>query len=137
MRMKISDDMLYVALEEIKKISKDNKLPKEYDGYAASFGPAIITSGLLPAVAFYSDCKKKKRLKLMRIVAKVSGLINDPTYGMHAEKNDGKDLLMFIVKHRDNPEKMLEIKKKVLQATVAIKLAMRNYQHTDSETENT
>ena len=125
MRKKISNEALATALNEIKVIvdhTEDGKLPKEYDGYAASLGPAIITSGLLPAIAFYSDSKKEGPKKLIKIIARVCDY--------------PEDLLTHIIEHRADKLKMARFKKKILQATVAIKLAMRNFPHTDSETQN-
>ena len=51
-----------------KAIDLLQKFPKEkvYQGYLASFGPTVITSGIVQAVAFFNgDDKKNEVIKLM------------------------------------------------------------------------
>ena len=124
MRKKISNEALRIALTKIEnKLLVNGVLPKEYDGYAASLGPAILNSGLLPALAFYSDTEKKNRVKLLEVIAKTAGYQVGET-----------GLLRYVLDKSDkNPKELAKLKREILQATAAVKLAMRNFPHSDSK----
>ena len=103
-----------------KAIDLLQKFPKEkvYQGYLASFGPTVITSGILQAVSFYSgDDKKKKVIKLM------FDLIQDDL------KTDKNTLLDFL--KEDEKYKDYAIKNKILEASIACKLAIRTFELKD------
>ncbi|WP_419675596.1 type III-B CRISPR module-associated protein Cmr5 [Aliarcobacter butzleri] len=103
-----------------KAIDLLQKFPKEkvYQGYLASFGPTVITSGILQAVAFYSgDDKKKKVIKLM------FDLIQDD---LKTDKNTLLDFLKENDKYKD-----YAIKNKILEASIACKLAIRTFELKD------
>ncbi|MCT7550867.1 type III-B CRISPR module-associated protein Cmr5 [Aliarcobacter butzleri] len=103
-----------------KAISLLQSFPKEkiYQGYLASFGPTVITSGILQAVAFYSgDDKKKKVIKLM------FDLIQD-------DLKTHKSSLLDILNENENYKNYV-IKNKILEASVACKLAIRTFELKD------
>ncbi|ETR70792.1 MAG: CRISPR-associated Cmr5 family protein [Candidatus Magnetoglobus multicellularis str. Araruama] len=56
-RQKI-DEMIIKAMEIIAsnevEILEQNKVPSQYIGYIASFGPSVVQTGLIQTVAFYS-----------------------------------------------------------------------------------
>ena len=101
-----------------------------YDGYAASLGAAIITSGLKPAIVFYTDVHKKKkkpedemtsarRYKLLQALAYTLR-----TSGVVSGINDTESaVLMYVI--GDPPH----AQKHILTASVALKLALRNFEH--------
>lgn len=94
--------------------------PKEkvYQGYLASFGPTVITSGLVQAVAFYTaDEKKNKVIELMFKLIKES------------LKTDKKTLLELL-KEGEN-YKNYALKHKILEASIACKLAIRTFELKD------
>jgi CRISPR-associated protein Cmr5 len=94
--------------------------PKEkvYQGYLASFGPTVITSGIVQAVTFYTaDEKKNKVIKLMFDLIK-----ND--------LNTDKNTLLEVLKEGEN-YKNYAIKNKILEASIACKLAIRTFELKD------
>lgn len=103
-----------------KAIDLLQNFPKEkvYQGYLASFGPTVITSGIFQAVAFYSgDDKKKKVIKLMFDLIKEDLKTNHLT-------------LLNVLEENDN-YKNYEIKNRILEASVACKLAIRTFELKD------
>ncbi len=100
------------ALKDL--VEKDGTIDKVYQGYLASFGPTVITSGLLQTVMFYSaDEKKNKVIKIMY------GLIKED---LQTDKNDMKSFLL----DNDNYKKY-KIKHKILEANIACKLSIRTF----------
>jgi len=53
--MKKLNRLTPLALKSAKNLVENGRIPREYNGYIASFGASIILSGLLPAVAFYEN----------------------------------------------------------------------------------
>lgn len=118
-------------------------MSKEYDGYISSFGASVINSGLLPTLSFYTDIHKNssevRRYKLLKVLFKVlnpetqnnsdTGLLDHvlaKIYGTGYRK-DARGPLPPI-KH----EELAKMKKRLLEVAVAVKLAMRNFKHSDS-----
>lgn len=94
--------------------------PKEkvYQGYLASFGPTVITSGLLQAVAFYSgDDKKNKVIELMFKLVK-------------EDLKTNKSTLLEVLVDGEN-YRNYALKNKILEASVACKLAIRTFELKD------
>ncbi len=120
------------ALEAVTetKIAEGNPLSvsNEYKGYISSFGAAIIQTGLIPAVAFYSVKARaeKDRNKIpaaILYILKKSGEINE----------DVNDLLKYLVDHHDDD--LSQIKSKIMDAATAMKLAIRTF-HIPKKQEN-
>jgi len=142
---KIKEKDLANALRAIDtELVENGVMPKEYDGYASSFGPAIINSGILPALLFNTDIHKPKdkvrRFKFLKVIYQVIM----PT----AEKVADNALLEYTLKEAFtnysatarpgdlgtlNKVALNVAKKQILEASVAVKLAMRNFKHSDSE----
>lgn len=109
---------------------------EEFDGYAASLAAAIITSGLLPALAFYTDVHKKsnnaekeartpRRYKIMNAIAYTLrgngvAVINTPDTGLLDTAIDA------------TREQQAILKDQIIAASVALKLALRNFEHIKS-----
>ena len=120
------------------------KLPKEYDGYASSIGAAIINSGLLPALSFYTDIhkdpKKVRRFKLLQLIHQVI----EPTNTTATSKRNGllEHVLQSVFPTTFNnssagigapdQNELAKLTKRILEAAVAVKMAMRNFPHADS-----
>lgn len=103
-----------------KAINLLQNFPKEkvYQGYLASFGPTVITSGILQSVAFYSgDDKKKKVINLMFNLIKEDLKTNQST-------------LLDTLNENEN-YKNYAIKNKILEASIACKLAIRTFELKD------
>lgn len=108
--------------------NRNNEVDERYDGYAASLGPAIITSSLVPAIAFYtdifrsSDSDNVSRFKLLNIITVI--LIQD---GENISDPDHKNALLEHLMIEANNTTLL--REKILDAIVALKLAFRNFKH--------
>lgn len=103
-----------------KAIDLLQKFPKEkvYQGYLAAFGPTVIASGIVQAVAFYTgDDKKNEVIKLM------FKLIKDD---LKTDKNTLLDVL-----NEDENYKNYALKNKILEASIACKLAIRTFELKD------
>lgn len=103
-----------------KAIDLFQKFPKEkvYQGYLAAFGPTVIASGIVQAVAFYTgDDKKNEVIKLM------FKLIKDDL------KTD-KNTLLDVLNEGEN-YKNYALKNKILEASIACKLAIRTFELKD------
>lgn len=126
--MKNLEELIGPALEAVEKhLSKDGKsVEKEYDGYAASFGASLRTSGLLPTLAFYSDYHKEKnkprRNHLLKALFHVVKLKNE-----EAAKS-GEDKLLEAAVRSQKPK---ELERDLLDASIAVKLALRNFEQKD------
>lgn len=108
---------------------------KEYDGYAANLGAAIRMSGLLPALSFFTDVHKMKNNKTKPwrnrlLVAVLYVLGKDIPKGHPA---NGRKLLELVVADQSDDEKQRDWKKNITEASVALKLALRTFVHTEKE----
>ncbi len=107
------------ALEAVtEKIAKNGKVSSEFNGYISSFGASVISSGLLPAIAFYSNenaSTAEDRTKLMDAILFV----------LKKERSDIKSakLIHYPVSYPDH-----DCKNRVLDAAVALKLAIRTFE---------
>ncbi len=109
--------MAYKVLEDT-KIAKNGEINKTFRSYISSFGAAITMGSLRAAVAFFSkdgaDSKEDKAL-LMKAVYKL------------IPKKDGinaPNLLAYICDQNINEA---EVKEDILNAAIALKLAMNMY----------
>lgn len=145
---KINSEILGRALKAISNshlFKSGQILEKEYDGYISSFGASVINSGLLPALSFYTDVHKSKskprRYKVLKVIFQVvspeeandkdDGLLNytlSKVIGGFSETASSNEL------GEVNKKELRKIRAKILEASVAVKLAMRNFEHADSNT---
>lgn len=99
-------------------VAENNEMPKMFRGYISSFGAAITMGSLKAAVAAYSaqGGAKNPRENLVKII-----------YALICEKEykdvGNKDLYDYVVELND--DKMA--KEKILNAAIAVKLAMNMY----------
>lgn len=114
-------------------LAHDAKVYEEYDGYAASFGAAVITSGLKPALAFYTDVHKdaeksgKPLARRWRILNALAAILSENEDWVFNEKNTR--LLDYLIENQTNER---AIRPKIIAASIALKLALRNFEHSKS-----
>lgn len=119
------------AVEAIEQIllNSDEQVPKEYKGYAASLGPSIINSGLKPALAFYTDTHREKqdeREKVLRLK-----LLQAIYFTLeNVEISDIKSDTLFREVLSPNQNELLW-KNKIMNASIALKLALRTFKQTE------
>ncbi|MBV5278476.1 MAG: hypothetical protein J0647_05500 [Campylobacteraceae bacterium] len=104
-----------------KAIKLLQNFPKEavYKGYLAAFGPTVITSGIVQAVAFYiADDKKKRVIELMFDLLLIEDLKTD------------KKTLLDVLREGENYKNYV-LKNKILEASIACKLAIRTFELKD------
>ena len=146
---KIKNEDFANAIKAIKEgplFKREEILEKEYDGYVASVGASVINSGLLPTLSFYTDVDKKergkvRRYKLLQVIFQVmdteaahragdskTGLLDHVLQSVFADYATAKAGALGA------PDKQILRKKTqdFLRAAVAVKLAMRNFEQSDS-----
>lgn len=85
-------------------------IPSEYNGYISSFGASVSQAGLLSTVAFFENKNsnsQQDRTKLMKAIAELIG-------------HKGS-LIDYVIRHPD-------AKSQILDAAVALKLAIRTFE---------
>lgn len=97
------------ALEAVESlgISKNGRVPKEYNGYIASFGASVRQAGLLATILFYDNANsnaQEDRTKVIRALESITG-----------DKLD------------KNTKNTPALRAKVEDAAIALKLALRTY----------
>lgn len=120
------EQLLPKAIETLTEvgIAVENKVAKQFKGYFASFGAAIVQSGLLPAAVFFSkkggaeESREKITEAILRLLQK---------QGIAAQETA---LWEFIQK---NPSAYSRITHEVLAASSALKLALRVFHPSENE----
>jgi hypothetical protein len=105
------------------QIKNSSSYDKVYNGYLASLGPAIITSGVLSATTFYEADKKKRK-----IIKAIFEIIKDEI------QTDENNLKNFLIK--DNNYQKLEIRELIIDAVIGLKLAYRTFKLEENKNEN-
>jgi len=117
------ENYLPAALEAVEKIILDGDpngtVPRPFKGYISSFGAAVIQTGLLPAIAFYSvkggaEEERGKVIKAIRYILQTNKVIDDNI----------ESLLKFLVDNKENSE---YYKDYVMDAATALQLALRTF----------
>ena len=144
----------YLLQDEAKLIAY-----KEYDGYAANLGASIRQSGLLPALSFFTDVHKIKKNETSprRNYLLAAILLTLGEEAIPADKEErGRELLRRVltagygadifkeenlnpaitVDNPTNSEALNTWKKRILEATVALKLALRTFAHSTDDHPN-
>lgn len=93
-------------------LANNKKVDSEYNGYISSFGAAVIQSGLVPAVAFYSSESSKSDKDKKKLLTAIADLM----------QIEGK-LLDFVLQN-DFPT----TKDWVLDVATSLKLAIRTFE---------
>jgi len=109
-----------LAIEKAEQliIEKDGKryIPKEFKGYISSFGASVIQSGLIPALAFFSNDEgaKEDRSKILEVIYQI----------LEINSTSG-NLLKYAVEEYKGDKELLE--EKIMDAATSLKLAIRTY----------
>jgi CRISPR-associated protein Cmr5 len=145
------EKLLPSALEAAKKfITMDNEqlsVPKQFKGYISSFGASVIQSGLMPTLAFYSDAKKAKGDRSLLVPALIDILFRKGIYPTNdevqkkldvLEKDKDKDLkphihIFFDWLLENNKENHEKLRKELMDASIALKLALRTFREVDTD----
>jgi len=115
------DKYLPVAIEIIRDVEiadENGHVKNEFNGYFSSFGASIIQSGLKPALAFFSNENSETAKQKAKIPKAIYKLVIDKDIEPEANA-----LLLYII--NENKEK--ELLPKILDASIALKLALRTY----------
>ncbi len=111
------DRMIPVAYQSLSKLSKNGKIDKTYRGGVSRFGAAVSMGSLESAAAFFSADKSGAsydRKELGKIIVKTASL-----------GKTEKTLYDYVM---GNTEDKNVLKNRVLDAAVAVKLALNLYE---------
>jgi len=126
MKMKKLDKFIPIALKAAEtNLSEAGKIPKEYNAYISSFG-AMVRSGLKPAIAFYeskSADSAQDRRKLTKALLKV-------VTSYRGDDGNYKTLMEYVLKSNNSSGL---VKKDILDAVAALKLAIRTFEMSDKK----
>ena len=134
--MKNLKEQIPLAIEAIKTLLADgNKVDKEYNGYVSSLGASILQSGLLPTLSFFSDNTKKtnKLLKAILYVLDRSAVQRTTLLNYTIKQIDKReetkpdDPSYSFTRFSHNTSNEKRITKQIMEASVAIKLALRTF----------
>lgn len=116
------DNYIPRAYEAIKEIGilKDGKIPKGFRGQIASLGAMVAMGSVLSAIALYSN-QGDSVVDRKKLIQAIEFLILDE------KKKDGNALFFFVQKEIGK-QKENAIKENILDAAIAIKLAMNLYE---------
>lgn len=125
----------YEVLKETGIANSQNVIQKTYRGYISTFGAAVSGGSLLAAIAFYSDNKDAQcdRVKLLKALYL---LVQD-------DKNVRENSLFRYVadritteekgKKRVDSQKEAACREKIMDAAIALKLAMNLYKLSEEQ----
>lgn len=123
---KAIDALNSVHNNENKKIVENGKINKTFSGQIATFAVAVSTSSLLSAVAFFSDngSSSVERSLLMDVIYEV----------IENRKAENGGLLKYVKDKYEKSKNRLaynRVKEDILNAAIALKLAMNFYELID------
>ncbi|MEM6846092.1 MAG: type III-B CRISPR module-associated protein Cmr5 [Bacteroidota bacterium] len=107
-----------------------NMVAAEYKGYAASFGPSVITAGLLPTLAFYTDSSRgvtrqePRRYHILEAICYTAEIASEEIEP-NTLLNEVRQLAVSNDYSIDRTQ-LLILQKKIINASIAVKLALRS-----------
>lgn len=126
--------------------TQSQTVPKEYDGYIASFTASVVTAGLLPTLAFFTDihkmendeAKEQRAVRRYKITQALQYILVDNSNQIEenallmgtlqeiydGDVNDPKTDLDFNTR---NQRRERDLEKQIMEAAIALKLAIRNF----------
>lgn len=136
MNKNIIESLIPIAIKAIDTCilkGKNTGIPKEYKGYISSFGAGIIQAGLLPIICFYEREESGAARDRSLLVKAIYYILKnkDKTDSFEEVKNNEK-LKDYLINYADKEE----IKEDIINASIALKLALRTYSFIDSDKEN-
>jgi len=126
--MKINNHLIRIAIEAIAKeqIAENGAYKSQYNGYIASFGAAIIQSGLLPAVIFFENADANSEENKTKVIKALVYVLKEHYKLGISTKTFGE----YLLQEDHNTPRILE---QVNQAAVALKLALRTFKKKENE----
>ncbi len=123
--------LAYRAVQENLVAADGRSISKQYNGYIASFGAAVVQSGILAALVFnYREPEdshsEEDRRKLMDAIYRV-------ICEQDGERVQGADLKAYY-RHEQTDKRRL--KQQILDAATAIKLVIRTFKLTEPTNAN-
>jgi CRISPR-associated protein Cmr5 len=112
------------ALESTRIKNGAGEIEEVIKGYVSGFGPSVINSGLIPAMAFYISDKKKKV-----VIEAIAATLNIPN------ANNAKELFLHCNAQSSNKNALAVLREKIINASVALKLMMRTYKFVEPKNE--
>ena len=108
------------ALKTTKIVSNSGKVEEVNKGYISGFGPSVISSGLIPALAFYlSDANKSP---IIDAIAQTLSPGNSSSV-----TNSGHILFRAVLQLENNRMQLNLEKERIINASIALKIMMRTY----------
>ena len=121
-------DILKMTKKEFEEDINKKGIPSEYKGYISTFGAMVIQNGLIPALAYFekTDANEKgNRKKIANIVKEFLTVKGD------IRIDDKKKLCQYLADEvqtkRMSKDKLREIENKVIDVSIALKLALRTF----------
>lgn len=110
----------------IARDKKGNPAPIEsaYKGAVSSFGAGVVMSGIIPTVQFYMASSDKRLTDSQKIVNSIAYILG---------YENGYKLKDAIMETVDDRSKNQEMKRKVCDAAIALKVMMRSYEFVKTE----
>ncbi len=127
-KMKLNEELIRTAIKAIeqKEIVENGVYKSQYNGYIASFGAAIIQSGLLPAVIFFENTNANSEEDKTRVIKALVFVLQK-----HFKlKNISEPFYSYLLQEGNNTPELLN---KVNQAAAALKLALRTFKKQKNE----
>lgn len=140
--MKRIDELIPIAINAIQANhipDASGKVPNEYKGYIDTFGATIVQNGLIPAIIFYETAGGKEdasitidkeregiyknRNKLMKAILQV---IRENKKEVFPSTVD--TLFEYVMAKKDEKIEEKQIRQKVVDASIAVKLALRTFE---------
>ena len=120
------NSMLKAANDALLKceIVKVDTVVDGYDSAIAAFGPAVVQSGLMPALAFYCAAGKedKRKTDKSKIIKAISMVLFEK-YGKH----DEKELFNYCLEHNSNKMEKEKLTEDIVNASIALKIMVRTF----------
>ena len=116
----------YKIIEEV-EISEGGKVANGYRGQIATFGAAVSMGSLLSAFDFFSEEESSSAVDRSKLMLAIYRLIHSESEGTDVKptENEKVKLFNYIIENKDD---INEIKEKVFDAALAIKLAINMYE---------
>ncbi len=92
----------------------------EYNGYIASMGASIIQAGLLPTIAVFADKGSGAQQDKRQLLKAIHQMLDEPK---------GDDLLSHTISLQNDRNKLRQLKKQIIERSVALKLAIRTFEN--------
>ncbi|MDR1441036.1 MAG: hypothetical protein LBJ02_01360 [Bifidobacteriaceae bacterium] len=113
------------ALREV-GIAKDGEVQKAWKGQVSAFGAAMTLGSPYAAIALFSNKEDKSSVERPLLLAAICKLIKRPQNGQNT------DLATLLSNVSGDPARRRNLEQEIINATVAIKLAMNLYTIRDS-----